>query len=102
MLEQLIQILPSGGKEWVKHHRPATLEEATALMDSYVVTQDLSSLTPRTGISKLRPLTPSKGGASGGSQGLVKWLLLFRSLPPGVYSPATKVELRGDQSRWEV
>uniref|UniRef100_A0A8C8S565 SCAN box domain-containing protein n=1 Tax=Pelusios castaneus TaxID=367368 RepID=A0A8C8S565_9SAUR len=46
-LEQFIQVLPPGGKEWVQRHRPKTLAEAVTLTEDYM--------------SAERPGTPARG-----------------------------------------
>uniref|UniRef100_A0A8C8SW12 SCAN box domain-containing protein n=1 Tax=Pelusios castaneus TaxID=367368 RepID=A0A8C8SW12_9SAUR len=35
-LEQFVQVLPPGGKEWVQRHRPKTLAEAVTLTEDYI------------------------------------------------------------------
>ncbi|CAM4688390.1 unnamed protein product [Lepidochelys kempii] len=80
MLEQFIQVLPAGRRDWVKRHRPKTLAEVASLMENYVAAEDLASLTPRTSASELRTPTPNGGWARRRGPGLLNWLLPF-SLP---------------------
>lgn len=80
MLEQFIQVLPAGRRDWVKRHRPKTLAEVASLMENYVAAGDLASLTPRTSASELRTPTPNGGWARRRGPGLLNWLLPF-SLP---------------------
>uniref|UniRef100_A0A8C8RF79 SCAN box domain-containing protein n=1 Tax=Pelusios castaneus TaxID=367368 RepID=A0A8C8RF79_9SAUR len=50
-LEQFVQVLPPGGKEWVQRHRPKTLAEAVTLTEDYMAAErpggeDLPSYCP--------------------------------------------------------
>uniref|UniRef100_A0A8C8VJZ1 SCAN box domain-containing protein n=1 Tax=Pelusios castaneus TaxID=367368 RepID=A0A8C8VJZ1_9SAUR len=38
-LEQFIQVLPPGGKEWAQRHRPKTLAEAVTLTEDYMAAE---------------------------------------------------------------
>uniref|UniRef100_A0A8C8RV86 SCAN box domain-containing protein n=1 Tax=Pelusios castaneus TaxID=367368 RepID=A0A8C8RV86_9SAUR len=45
-LEQFIQVLPTGGKEWVQRHCPKTLAEAVSLMEDYMAAERPSTGLP--------------------------------------------------------
>uniref|UniRef100_A0A8C8RYI0 SCAN box domain-containing protein n=1 Tax=Pelusios castaneus TaxID=367368 RepID=A0A8C8RYI0_9SAUR len=52
-LEQFVQVLPPGGKEWVQRHRPKTLAEAVSLTEDYLAAE-------KPGVSSRRTDAPYK------------------------------------------
>ncbi|KAG6935317.1 zinc finger protein 197, partial [Chelydra serpentina] len=60
-LEQLLQALPTGGKEWVQRHRPKTLAEATALMEDYLAVEGEPKASSKGGNLGERNLIPVQG-----------------------------------------
>uniref|UniRef100_A0A8C8SAX2 SCAN box domain-containing protein n=1 Tax=Pelusios castaneus TaxID=367368 RepID=A0A8C8SAX2_9SAUR len=68
-LEQFIQVLPPGGKEWVQRHRPKTLAEAVTLTEDYMSAERPGTPARGTGAPQSHPerTNPVCGPAQGGA-----------------------------------
>uniref|UniRef100_A0A8C8VH95 CCHC-type domain-containing protein n=1 Tax=Pelusios castaneus TaxID=367368 RepID=A0A8C8VH95_9SAUR len=90
-LEQFVQVLPPGGKEWVQRHRPKTLAEAVSLTEDYMAAE-------RPGVSSRRTDAPYKGDAGTRRE---RSNLTLSEPPPSLAPPATspRVEQLGGPRR---